>query len=124
MAGIRYLIDTAVLEQPAGLNYDVSVLYGFLGIALAAATIALPLYFISVRKRGPSIVLWLYYSCGFAFLGAVAIHQWEGGFAQKLLAATGLLMVYVLLQFIANRWWNVRRAAPYFAVFAGRLRRR
>ena len=106
------------LNNQQDLNYDVSVLYGFLGIALAAATIALPLYFISVRKRGPSIVLWLYYSCGFAFLGAVAIHQWQAGFVQKLLAATGLLMAYVLVQFIANRWWNVRRAAPYFAVFA------
>ena len=106
------------LNNQQDLSYDVSVLYGFLGIALAAATLALPLYFFSVRKRGSSIVLWLYYFSGFAFLGAVAIHQWQAGFAHKLIAATGLLMAYVLLQFIANRWWNVRRAAPYFAVFA------
>ena len=106
------------LNNQQDLSYDVSVLYGFLGIALAAATLALPLYFISARKRGPSIVLWLYYFCGFAFLGAITIHQWQAGFAHKLVATAGLLMAYVLVQFIANRWWSVRRAAPYFAVFA------
>ena len=106
------------LNNQQDLNYDVAVLYGFLGIALAAPTLALPIFFISVKNRGPSIVLWLYYFSGFAFLGAVAIHQWQAGFAHKLVTATGLFMAYVLVQFIANRSWSVRRAAPYFAVFA------
>ena len=29
-----------------------------------------------------------------------------------------LLVAYVVVQFIAYRWWNVRRSAWYFAVFA------
>ena len=105
------------LNNQQDLNYDVSVLYAFVGIAVLTATLALPLYFMSVRKRGPAIVLWLYYFSGFAFLGAVAIHQWQAGFAHKLVAATGLLVAYVAVQFIANRWWNLRGAVPYFAVF-------
>ena len=106
------------LNNQQDLNYDVSVLYGFAGIAVLAGTLALPIYFISLRKRGVSIALWIYYFSGFAFLGAVSIHQWQAGFAQKLAAATVLLVAYVVVQFIAYRWWNVRRAAWYFAVFA------
>ena len=106
------------LNNQQDLNYDVSVLYGFAGIAVLAGTLALPIYFISLRKRGASIALWIYYFSGFAFLGAVSIHQWQAGFAQKLAATTVLLVAYVVVQFIAYRWWNVRRAAWYFAVFA------
>ena len=106
------------LNNQEELNYQTSVLYYFLGTAVLVSAVALALYFVLLKKRGPATLLWLYYFSGFAFLGAVEIHQWEAGIVHKLAAATALLAGYILLQFAAYRWWSVHRAASYFAVVA------
>ena len=79
------------LNNQEELNHQASVLYYFLGTAVLVSAPALALYFISLKKRGPAMLLWLYYFSGFAFLGAVEIHQWEAGIVHKLAAATALV---------------------------------
>ena len=106
------------LNNQGELNHDTYVILPFLTTAIVVATFVLPFYFIALRNRIVACVLWIYYSAGFVFLGVVTIRGWEAGFTAVLLASVGLAIGFVLVQYAANRWWNLRRASAYFAVFA------
>lgn len=114
------LVTTSIplyLHNQQDLYHNVSVLHPFLGLAMGVALLALPVYLLALRSRALAGVLWFYYFAGFAFLGLVTIHGWEAGLNVTVAASVTVGIVFILVQFVANRWWNLRRASGYFALF-------
>ena len=106
------------LNNQQDLYHNVSVIHSFLGLAIGVPFLALPIYFVALRSRALAGVVWFYYFAGFAFLGVVTIHGWEAELTVKVAATVTVAVVFILLQFVANRWWDLRRASAYFALFA------
>lgn len=106
------------LNNQEDLYHNIRVIYPFLSMAVLLATLALPLYFAALRVRILSSILWLYYTVGFAFLGAISIQELQMGFVAGWAASIALVVAFVVVQIVANRWWDLRRATAYFALFA------
>ena len=106
------------LNNQEELQYDLSVIVPFFGTAILVPTLLLPVYVVARRNRLLAIVVWPYLFAGFLFLGVVSIHVWDVGDLTKLAATAALIAAYALAQYIAYRWWDIRRAGAYFALFA------
>lgn len=106
------------LNNQEELYHDVSVTYPFIGAAFLIACIAFPLYYVALRNRALSHALWFYYFSGFAFLGVVAIRHSQTGLVFKVGALIAIVVGFTLVQLAAHRWWDLRRASGYFALFA------
>ena len=106
------------LNNQQELHHDVSILYPFVGVALAVATLALPLHFAALRNRRLARLLWPYYLCGLASLGAITLHQWQIAPFYKLAAISAFVSGFALALFILFRWADLRSVTGPLALFA------
>ena len=106
------------LNNQQELHHDISIVFPFVGTALALATVALPLHFVALRNRRLSKLLWPYYLCGLASLAAISLHQWQIALDFKLMAMSAIVLGFALALYLFCRWGNLQRATGPLALFA------
>ena len=105
------------LNNQQDLYHNVSVIRPFLGLAMGVSLVAALVYLAALRSRVLAGLVWVYYLVGFAFLGIVTVRRWEIDLALELAAFVAIGIALLAVVFAASRWWDIRRASTYFAVF-------